>query len=104
MQIPENISFGQAASIPLGLAAVTADMWDHYLDRTPVGFVAPYEEGGEIKYAGKPAFVLGGSSSFGQFGASSSPTSSSLHILALADTNRAHSHPGSEALLVLAYH
>ena len=104
MQIPENISFGQAASIPLGLATVTTDMWNHHLDRTSVGFVAPYEEGGETNYAGNPAFILEGSSSIGQYGASSSPASSSLHILAPADTNRAHSHPGSEALLVLAYH
>ena len=79
MQIPENISFGQAAPIPLGLATVTTDVWNHYLDRTPVGFVAPYEEGRENNYAGNPAFILGGSSSVGRFGASSFPVLISLH-------------------------
>ena len=48
---------------------MTTGLWNHHPDAKSASFVAPYEEGGETKYAGKPAFILGGSSSVGQYGA-----------------------------------
>ena len=69
MQIPENISFDQAASIPLGLATITTGLWNHHPDAKSAHLTAPYEGGGETKYAGKPIFILGGASSVGQYGA-----------------------------------
>lgn len=70
MKIPENISFDQAASIPLGLATVFTGIWNKDPEASSVGFPAPWEAGGETKFAGKPAFILGGSSSVGQYGVS----------------------------------
>ena len=76
MQIPENISFDQAASIPLGLATVVTGLYNHDPNGKSVNFPAPWEEGGSTKFAGKPAFILGGSSSVGQYGTSPTlPTS-----------------------------
>ena len=76
-KIPDNISFDQAASIPLGLATVFTGIWNHDPKAKSVGFPAPWEEGGLTKFAGKPAFIIGGSSSVGQYG------TSSTHICAL---------------------
>ena len=68
LQIPENLTFEQAASIPLCLTTVACGIWTHGSDTTSLGLTAPWEEGGSSKYAGKPALILGGSSSVGQFG------------------------------------
>ena len=48
---------------------MTTGLWNHHPDAKSASFVAPYEEGGETKYAGKPVFIVGGSSSIGQHGA-----------------------------------
>ncbi|TBU25010.1 GroES-like protein [Dichomitus squalens] len=67
-KIPEGISFDQAASIPLGLATVVLALWDHN-PRTEksIRLTPPWEEGGLTQYAGKPAFIIGGASSVGQY-------------------------------------
>ncbi|KAI0749264.1 hypothetical protein C8Q80DRAFT_613479 [Daedaleopsis nitida] len=69
LQIPENISFDQAASIPLGFATVFTALWnsDPGAQAHAVGFPAPWEEGGGTQFAGKPIFIIGGSSSVGQY-------------------------------------
>ena len=67
-QIPDNVSFDEAASISLALATVTCGLWSHHPDASSVNFPAPWEEGGTTKYAGQPALILGGSSSIGQYG------------------------------------
>ena len=69
LQIPEGISFDQAASVPLALATIVLALWDHS-PRTEksIRLTPPWEEGGLTKYAGKPAFIIGGSSSVGQYG------------------------------------
>ena len=69
-QIPNNISFDQAASIPSGLATVFTGIWSHHPKAQSVGFPAPWEEAGLTKFAGKPAFIIGGASSVGQYGTS----------------------------------
>ena len=60
---PLNISFDQAKSIPLGLATVFTGLWNHDPQAKSVGFPAPREAGGLTKFACKPAFIIGGSSS-----------------------------------------
>ncbi|KAI0751385.1 GroES-like protein [Daedaleopsis nitida] len=67
LQLPDNLSFDEAASIPLGLNTVLAGIWAHHPQASSVDLAAPWEEGGLTKYAGQPAFVVGGSSSVGQF-------------------------------------
>lgn len=67
-KIPEGISFDQAASVPLGLATVVLALWDHN-PRTEksIRLTPPWEENGLAQYAGKPAFIIGGASSVGQY-------------------------------------
>ncbi|KAI0760987.1 GroES-like protein [Trametes elegans] len=65
-KIPDNISFEQAASIPLGLATVVTGTYNHNPQAKTISIAAPWE-GGAGKYAGKPAFIVGGSSSVGQY-------------------------------------
>ncbi|KAM5539288.1 hypothetical protein V8D89_007161 [Ganoderma adspersum] len=67
-KIPEGISFDQAASVPLALATIVLALWDHN-PRTEksVRFTPPWEENGLTQYAEKPALILGGSSSVGQY-------------------------------------
>ncbi|KAI0749262.1 GroES-like protein [Daedaleopsis nitida] len=66
-KIPSNISFDQAASIPVGLGTVVAGTWNKHPQARSIGIPAPWEEGGETKFANKPAVILGGSSSVGQY-------------------------------------
>ncbi|KAI0323353.1 GroES-like protein [Cubamyces sp. BRFM 1775] len=65
--IPDNISFEEAASVPLGLATVVTGVYNHDPQARTVDFPAPWEEDGATRFAGKPAFILGGASSVGQY-------------------------------------
>lgn len=65
-KLPDNVSFDEAASIPLGIATAAVGL---YADR-PAGvqkYTPAWEEGGEGLYRGKPIVVVGGSSSVGQY-------------------------------------
>ncbi|RPD59687.1 GroES-like protein [Lentinus tigrinus ALCF2SS1-6] len=67
-KIPENISFDQAASIPLCLATAVCGLYNHFHeDAKSARLIAPWEEGGSTVYAGKPILILGGASSVGQY-------------------------------------
>ncbi|KAI0737454.1 GroES-like protein [Daedaleopsis nitida] len=66
-KIPDNISFDEAASIPLALATAITGLWSHHPEAQSVNFPAPWEEGGTTKFSGQPALVVGGSSSIGQY-------------------------------------
>ncbi|RDX56946.1 GroES-like protein [Lentinus brumalis] len=65
--IPDNISFDQAASVPLGLATVATGLWSLHPDARSVKWPALWEQECATKFAGKPALILGGSSSVGQY-------------------------------------
>ncbi|RPD54128.1 GroES-like protein [Lentinus tigrinus ALCF2SS1-6] len=90
-KIPVNISFDQASSVCVALVAVVIPHFNHNLAARTANFTAPWEEGGKTKYAGKPAFIVGGSSSVGQYaiqvakcsGYSPIITTASLHNEAL---------------------
>ncbi|KAI0737842.1 GroES-like protein [Daedaleopsis nitida] len=66
-KIPDNLTFDQAASVPLGLATVLTGLWAHHPSASSVDFPALWEEGGTTKYAGQPALIIGGASSVGQY-------------------------------------
>ncbi|KAI0326572.1 GroES-like protein [Cubamyces sp. BRFM 1775] len=66
-KVPGNVSLDEAASVPLGLATVVTALYNHDPSSSTVNFPAPWEEGGATKFAGKPAFILGGASSVGQY-------------------------------------
>lgn len=65
-KIPDGISFDEAASVPLALATVVMALWAK-TDRS-IQLIPPWKEGGLTAYARKPIFILGGSSSVGQYG------------------------------------
>ncbi|EJD07075.1 GroES-like protein [Fomitiporia mediterranea MF3/22] len=65
-KLPPDISFDEAASVPLGLATAAVGL---YGDR-PTGvqkYKPAWEDGGEGLYRGKPIVVFGGSTSVGQY-------------------------------------
>ncbi|EJD07038.1 GroES-like protein [Fomitiporia mediterranea MF3/22] len=67
VKLPENISFDEAASIPLCIATAAVGLYSERPEG--VGKYTPcWEEGGEGLYRGKPIVIFGGSSSVGQFG------------------------------------
>ncbi|RPD59722.1 GroES-like protein [Lentinus tigrinus ALCF2SS1-6] len=65
--IPDNLTFDQAASVPLSLATVATGSWPHEPGAQSLNFPAPWEEQGLTKFKGKPALIMGGSSSVGQY-------------------------------------
>ncbi|GJE89897.1 zinc-binding alcohol dehydrogenase family protein [Phanerochaete sordida] len=88
-KIPANLTFEQAASIPLALATAALALYNQ--QPHGIGFDAPWEAAGRGKYAGEPIVILGGSSSVGQHaiqlarlsGFSPIITTASLHNSAL---------------------
>ncbi|KAI9000500.1 GroES-like protein [Trametes punicea] len=67
-QIPENISFDQAASVPLALATVILALYNQQPNYPKTLHLKPvWEEGGTTEFAGKPALIIGGASSVGQY-------------------------------------
>ncbi|KAI0671365.1 GroES-like protein [Trametes maxima] len=66
--IPENISFDQAASVPLALATVLLALYNQTPDYPKTLHLKPFwEVGGSGEFAGKAAFIIGGASSVGQY-------------------------------------
>ncbi|KAI0656639.1 GroES-like protein [Cubamyces menziesii] len=66
-KVPDNITLDEAASIPLGLATIVTALYNHDPKSITADFPAPWEEGGTTKFSGKPAFIIGGASSVGQY-------------------------------------
>ncbi|THH31510.1 hypothetical protein EUX98_g2689 [Antrodiella citrinella] len=66
-KIPENITFDQAASLPVGVATAAIGLYAKQSASGGADLVAPWKEGGRGKYAGQPIFITGGSSSVGQY-------------------------------------
>ncbi|KAI0707035.1 GroES-like protein [Earliella scabrosa] len=67
-KIPDNVSFDQAASLPLGLATVFLALYNHdpSTEKT-LRFPPFWEESGKGAFDGKPVFIIGGASSVGQY-------------------------------------
>ncbi|KAH9921855.1 chaperonin 10-like protein [Fomitopsis serialis] len=70
-KIPDNITFEQAATLPVGLSTAALGLYEQVVapdqDYGTLGLQAPWEEGGRGKYAGKPFVVIGAGSSVGQY-------------------------------------
>ncbi|KAI0632730.1 GroES-like protein [Trametes polyzona] len=65
-KIPSSLTFEAASSIIGSLATVAFSLYNSAEGASSAKLTPPWEEGGRGKYAGKPFFVLGGSSSVGQ--------------------------------------
>ena len=66
-QIPSDLSFAQASTVPLGLATAAIGLY-HPDPSGSASLAPPWETSGRGKYAGQPFVVFGGSSSVGQYG------------------------------------
>ncbi|KAI0267846.1 GroES-like protein [Gloeopeniophorella convolvens] len=67
VDIPDNVSFDGAATIPLGLATAAIGLYQKIGKRGGAELTHPWVPGGRGKYAGQAAFVVGGASSVGQY-------------------------------------
>ena len=71
-QIPPNLTFDEAATLPLAVATAVFGFYSRRAEppnRGGAGLTPFWEGGGRGKYAGQPVVILGGSSAVGQQGA-----------------------------------
>ncbi|KAI0351749.1 GroES-like protein [Trametes cingulata] len=92
-RIPTNISFDQAATLASGVSTIMRGVYNHHPQARSLNYTAPWEEGGKTKYAGKPALILGGSSSVGQYAIQLAKLSGFSPIVTMAS-------PSNEQLLL----
>lgn len=67
-KIPDNITFDQAATIPLGIATSMMGLYGDRPSQQAPHFTPPWEQGGLGAYKGEPIVIFGGSTCVGQFG------------------------------------
>ncbi|KAH8074786.1 chaperonin 10-like protein [Cristinia sonorae] len=70
-KIPDNLTFDQAATIPLALATSAIAFYQKRLEVDGgggAGLLPFWKEGGRGKYSGKPILIFGGASACGQYG------------------------------------
>ncbi|KAI0080914.1 GroES-like protein [Panus rudis PR-1116 ss-1] len=66
-KVPSNLTFDQAASIPLGLATSFIALYGSGWERGGAQLPAPWSPEGQGKFAGHPIVIFGGSSSVGSY-------------------------------------
>ncbi|EPQ59786.1 GroES-like protein [Gloeophyllum trabeum ATCC 11539] len=68
-KVPSRISLEEAASVPLAFVTAAFGLYGSGREgeTSRTGLAAPWQEGGQGKYEGKPILVLGGASSVGQY-------------------------------------
>jgi NADPH:quinone reductase-like Zn-dependent oxidoreductase len=79
LQVPPNITYDQAASIPLGLTTAYVAMYN--IIPHGIGMVNPVNPSGRGHYKDESFVVIGGASSVGQFGSSLAPFSQTPPLL-----------------------
>lgn len=68
LQIPDNINFDQAATVPIGLGTAAVGLYARSWARGGADLIPGWEAAGRAKYTNQPIVVFGGSSSVGQYG------------------------------------
>lgn len=66
-QIPDNINFDQAATVPIGLGTAAVGLYARSWARGGADLIPGWEAAGRAKYTNQPIVVFGGSSSVGQY-------------------------------------
>ena len=94
-QLPDNITFEQAASVPLGVGTTTIPLYSP--SPLGVGLKTPWD-GGRGYYADQPTLILGGAGSVGQYG-----TSQPRHILRMLTRSIVIFNQPSNSLSSLAF-
>ncbi|KAJ8496852.1 hypothetical protein ONZ51_g870 [Trametes cubensis] len=111
--IPDNITFEQAATLPLAITTDVLVLYNQSAAAENIGLrLTPvWEPEGATAYAGTPAFIIGGASSLGQYAiqlaklAGHNPivTTASLHnaplLISLGATHVIDRHKSNESVL-----
>ncbi|KAF9232956.1 chaperonin 10-like protein [Melanogaster broomeanus] len=63
-KIPDNLSYEQAAAVPLGLGTAAIGLYGR---SNGIGLVAPWKHGGVGKYKNMPILIFGGAGSVGNY-------------------------------------
>lgn len=63
-KIPDNLSYDQAATMPLGIGTAAIGLYGRV---NGLGLVAPWKHGGVGKYKGMPIIIFGGAGSVGNY-------------------------------------
>ncbi|KAK7682603.1 hypothetical protein QCA50_014403 [Cerrena zonata] len=66
-KIPSNLTFDQAASIPLGFTTAAVGLYAPSWAQGGFNLTPPWKPEGKNKYAGQPIVIFGGSSSVGTY-------------------------------------
>ncbi|KAI0072604.1 GroES-like protein [Panus rudis PR-1116 ss-1] len=69
-KVPKNISFDEAATLPVGFATALAGLYGDFTpdqERYGAGLTPFWREGGRTKYNGEPIAILSAASSVGQY-------------------------------------
>ncbi len=97
-QVPDSISFDEAATIPSGLATAVFPLYNPTGNEifSSAKLLPPWVEGGRGKYAGMPILVIAGASSIGQFGLSMPPSETASPML-ISRVRQSFSSPAFQA-------
>ena len=102
-QITSNLTFDQAAAIPVAVISVAYGLYgrpDTVPLRRGLGLTPFWAEGGRGKYAGQPIVIIGGASNVGQLGKPYAEIMAMLQVLTFA----ANSHTICPPVRVLSYY
>ncbi|KAH8079078.1 chaperonin 10-like protein [Cristinia sonorae] len=66
-KIPHNLSFDQAASVPVALSAAAFGLYGPKVNQGGAALTAPWKKGGRGQYVDQPIVIFGGASSVGQY-------------------------------------
>ncbi|VDB91637.1 unnamed protein product [Peniophora sp. CBMAI 1063] len=110
--IPKNLSYEEAATVPLTLATAAIGAYQAKSDVLRpdgqdvggAGLTPPWEEGGRGKYEGKVALVIGGSSSVGQYAIQLAKLSGFSTIITTASKHNEAYCKSAGATHVIDYH
>jgi len=103
-KIPKNLTFDQAATIPLGFTTAAIGLYQEKRERGGAGLVAPWADGGRGKYAGQAIYISGGSSSVGQYALQLAKLSGFNPIITTASAHNEDHCRTAGATHVIDYH
>ncbi|KAA1476198.1 GroES-like protein [Dentipellis sp. KUC8613] len=103
-KVPSNLSFDEAATVPLGLATAALGLYAPIGARGGAALTPPWTAGGLGKYKDQPALVVGGSSSVGQFAIQLLKLSGFSPIISTASAKNTDYVKSAGATHVIDYH
>jgi len=103
-KIPTNISFDEAATVPLTLSTAAVGFYHSKENGRGAGLYPPWEQGGIGRYSGQPLVVFGGASSTGLYAIQLAKLSGFSPIIATASEHNTAMLKSIGATHVLSRH